>query len=97
MYDNAKQQQKASVHLFYTRVQSEPVYYSDALPDAAVHPSLQGRNDGGRAECCSSTRRSQGRCQVALKKINETDDEQSLSLHVFFQDALLYEYPIFWA
>lgn len=47
LYDNAKQQQKASVPLFYTRVQNEPVCYSDALPDAAVHPSLQGRNDGG--------------------------------------------------
>lgn len=58
MYDNAKQQQKASVPLFYTSVQSEPVYNLDAFPDAAIHPSLQGPDDGGQAECCSSTRRS---------------------------------------
>lgn len=31
------------------------------------------------------------------KMISENGDEQSMSLHMFFQDALLYEYLVFWA
>ena len=41
MYDIAKQQQKASVPLFYASIPSEPVYYLDDLPDAAIHRPLQ--------------------------------------------------------
>lgn len=51
MYDNAKQPQKASVALLHTSAQSEPASYSDGLPDAAIHPSLRGCDDRGRAEC----------------------------------------------
>lgn len=31
------------------------------------------------------------------KIINEGGDEQSMPLHVFFQDAALHEYLLFWA
>lgn len=47
MYENAKQRQKASIPLIYTSFPRESVYYLDALPDAAIHPSLQGHDDGG--------------------------------------------------
>lgn len=96
MYDNAKQPQKASVALFHTRVQSEPASYLDGLPDAAIHPSLQGCDDRARAECWSSTRHPWCPCQ-ATKIINGSGDKQNMSFHVFFQDALLHEYLVFWA
>lgn len=51
MCGDAKQPQKVSVALFHTSAQREPASYLDGLPDAAIHPSLQGCHDGVRAEC----------------------------------------------
>lgn len=95
MYDNAKQPQKASVALFHTSVQREPVSYSHGLPDAAIHPSLQDSDDGERAEVPQGI--PEAHVKQPEKMIDEDGDEQSMSLLMFFQGALLHEYLVFWA
>lgn len=96
MFGDAKQPQKVSVALFHTTAQREPASYLDGLPDAAIHPSLQGWHDGEELSWCSMGH-SWGPCQETWKITNEDGDEQSMSLQMLFQDTLLHEYLVFWA